>query len=365
MLKYPIFHKKARICAIWILFMKKDFIYRKFKQEIISGIRKAGDKLPTEFESMEIFNVSRDTVRSAYRMLEEEGYLNRVRSKGAFIQLPNTSPDRRNISLLVPCEEYLRVCGIHFQQILFDLIAESALAGWSLTPVIFSKTNTNADIWWENLEKFNSSSRIVVNRYWFAPYFETLTKINAKVAFISNDILDSPYPEYTGNWINFVEGDSVVARKAVDDFYLRGCRKIALVMPDINESFNSLVVGYRSQMQQYGLPPLLLEENRETGLPDISSFQKQTDFDALILHVSEYQLPRKNTLHECLGIPREIPVIAIPCKSNMIFGKPSENVKIVQYPIRKMAHDIVQTLIDPQYKPKTFLYTPAIESPES
>ena len=345
--------------------MKRDEIYKSIRQEIISGVKKEGEKLLTELEYSALFHVSRDTIRDAFKLLEKDGLIERIKAKGTFVKIPKISSQDRNISYLVPCYSYLRKSGIHNMNLMFELIAQAAIAGWRITPVIYSQTNDPADIWWENLEKFNSSSRIVVNRYWFAPYFETLTKINAKVAFISNDVLDPPHPEYTGNWINFVEADSVVARKAVDDLYLRGCRKIALVMPDVNESFNSLVVGYRSQMQQYGLPPLLLEENRETGLPDISSFQKQTDFDALILHVNEYQLPRKNTLHECLGIPREIPVIAIPCKSNMIFGKPSENVKIVQYPIRKMAHDIVQTLIDPQYKPKTFLYTPSIESPES
>ena len=292
--------------------MKKDHIYRKFKQEIISGVRKDGDRLPTEFECMDIFGVSRDTVRSAYRMLEEEGFLKRVRSKGAFIQLPDTAPDKRNISLLVPCEEYLRVSGVHYQQMLFDLIAETALAGWSLTPVIFSKTNSNKDIWWENLEKFSSSSRIVINRFWFAPYFETLIKINAKVAFISNDILNSGHQKYTDNWINFVEDDSVVARDAVRELCRRGCRKIALIMPDVNEPYNSLVLGYREQLRQTGLSPIILEECRGVDFPEIRAFQKTSGFDALILHVDEFNMPRKNTLHESLGISPEIPVIAIP-----------------------------------------------------
>lgn len=341
--------------------MKKDHIYRQFKQEIISGKRGDGDKLPTEFESMELFNVSRDTVRSAYKMLEDEGFLKRVRSKGAFIRLPDTMPDHRNISLLVPCEEYLRVSGVHYQKILFDLIAESALAGWSLTPVIVSRTNSNKDLWWENLEKFNSNSRIVVNRYWFAPYFETLKAINAKVAFISNDIQLEEYKKYTDNWINFIEDDSIVAREAVRKFYQAGCRRIALIMPEVSQKNNSMVLGYRDQLNLYGLSPIVLEPNPESDFPDIATLYKTSRFDALILHVDEFLMPRKNTLHESLGIPADIPIIAIPCKSEMVYLDRAENVKLVKYPIRKMAHDIVQFLIKPQYRPGVSHYTPTIE----
>ena len=134
-------------------------------------------------------------------------------------------------------------------------------------------------------------------------------------------------------------------------------------MPDVNESFNSLVLGYREQLRQAGLSPIILEECRGSVFPDIRGFQKESGFDALILHVDEFNMPRKNTLHESLGISPEIPVIAIPCKSEMMFRNQSENVQIIQYPIRKMAHDIVQSLIDPQYKAKTFHYTPSIISP--
>ena len=41
--------------------MKKDKIYKQIKQDILSGNLKEGDKLPTEFECMTIYNVSRDT----------------------------------------------------------------------------------------------------------------------------------------------------------------------------------------------------------------------------------------------------------------------------------------------------------------
>ena len=339
--------------------MKKDQIYRKFKQEIISGLRKDGEKLPTEFECMALFDVSRDTVRSAYKMLEDEGYLKRVRSKGAFIQLPETSPEKRNISLLVPCEEYLWVSGLHFQKILFDLIAETALAGWSLTPVIFSRTNSNTDIWWENLEKFNSESRIVVNRMWFAHYFETLAAIKAKVAFINNDVTDNEYQHFTDSWINFIEDDAVVARNAVKKLYDAGCRKIALVMPGLFEKYNSFFSGYLEQIRELGLTPRLLED-KKNSFPDIQSFRKESGCDALIMHLNEYTIPRKNTLHESLGLPPEIPIIAIPCKSEMVFQSQEKNIQLIQYPIRKMAHDIVQNLTTPLYTPRKIHYTPTI-----
>lgn len=53
--------------------------------EIRSGVYGPGDKLPTENELMEQFGVSRITVRSAVKELEDAGVVVRVRAKGTFV----------------------------------------------------------------------------------------------------------------------------------------------------------------------------------------------------------------------------------------------------------------------------------------
>jgi len=58
------------------------------KDAINSGELAPGDALPTETELMEIYSISRATVRHAMQNLDNEGYLRKERAKGTFIKYP-------------------------------------------------------------------------------------------------------------------------------------------------------------------------------------------------------------------------------------------------------------------------------------
>ncbi|MCI7187799.1 MAG: GntR family transcriptional regulator [Fusobacterium mortiferum] len=64
-------------------------LYSQLKDRIISAINndelKYGEKIPTEIEIMEQYNVSRITVRRAIEELVEEGYLIKKQGKGTFV----------------------------------------------------------------------------------------------------------------------------------------------------------------------------------------------------------------------------------------------------------------------------------------
>lgn len=341
--------------------MKKDRIFKTIKQSIISGQYKEGDKLPTEFECMEIYGVSRDTIRNAFKMLESEGFLKRVKSKGTFVQLPDIPSEKRTIYFLVPCYEYLHYCSDHFQHIMFDLIAECALAGWNFVPVIFSQTNNNEDIWWANLSRFNSDSKIVITHYWFATYFKTLASIDAKVAFINNgSAMDEEMTDFSNKWAQFIELDSYAGEQSVKYLAEKKCRKIALVMSYIDTQYNSLLGGYNKMIKHLGLSACTMGTTEDTGISDLQNFYNEQKFDGLIIHVNEYKLPRKETLREALGLPENMPIVAVPNKSSSFFADRRENIAVAEYPIRPMAHDIVEYLISPQKKNKKFRYYPEI-----
>ncbi len=60
-------------------------IVRVLSDSIANGTYRPGDKLPTEAELIEQFGVSRITVRSAIKEMEDAGLVERARGKGTFV----------------------------------------------------------------------------------------------------------------------------------------------------------------------------------------------------------------------------------------------------------------------------------------
>ena len=55
------------------------------KSKIVSKVYVAGEKMPTENELSEQYNVSKITIRKAIQNLSDEGYVKKVQGKGTFI----------------------------------------------------------------------------------------------------------------------------------------------------------------------------------------------------------------------------------------------------------------------------------------
>lgn len=64
--------------------MKYFSLKEKLKEDILSGFYQPGDKMPSEYQLVDLFQVSRHTVRKALSILEDEGYVMAVHGKGTF-----------------------------------------------------------------------------------------------------------------------------------------------------------------------------------------------------------------------------------------------------------------------------------------
>ena len=53
-----------------------EYILRQMQDAFIKGVFKAGDKLPSEFDLMKQFNVSRNSLREAMKILSAHGIVN-------------------------------------------------------------------------------------------------------------------------------------------------------------------------------------------------------------------------------------------------------------------------------------------------
>ena len=85
--------------------LKKDILLRDLRARILSGRYAHGEKLPVEVALAEEFNVSRDTLREALKVLESEGLLVRIRSKGPFVKQSERRLGKKILVLLKPQAE--------------------------------------------------------------------------------------------------------------------------------------------------------------------------------------------------------------------------------------------------------------------
>ena len=60
-------------------------IFNDIVGKIQDGTYLAGTKIASEFELMDEYNVSRDTIRKALAMLEKQGYIQKIKGKGSFV----------------------------------------------------------------------------------------------------------------------------------------------------------------------------------------------------------------------------------------------------------------------------------------
>jgi DNA-binding LacI/PurR family transcriptional regulator len=80
--------------------LKKDKVYLKLKQSIVTGKLPAGKKLPRETDFAKSLNVGRITLRSSLDRLEYEGYIKRIHGKGTFVTPDNINSAVKTIMVL-------------------------------------------------------------------------------------------------------------------------------------------------------------------------------------------------------------------------------------------------------------------------
>ncbi|MBO7214081.1 MAG: winged helix-turn-helix transcriptional regulator, partial [Clostridia bacterium] len=66
--------------------MKKYLaVYEKLKSEILGGVYKAGDKIPSKRVMADLTGCSQITIMNAYSLLESEGYIEARERSGYFV----------------------------------------------------------------------------------------------------------------------------------------------------------------------------------------------------------------------------------------------------------------------------------------
>lgn len=98
---------------------KYNQIYQVLSGEIIEGVYRNQDKLPSEHNLVERFDVSRETVRKALNVLQENGYIQKVKGKGSVVIYDDTMDFK--ISHLTSFKEIQRMKSIRYETNVVEL----------------------------------------------------------------------------------------------------------------------------------------------------------------------------------------------------------------------------------------------------
>lgn len=174
------------------------------KDSIANGSLKPGDAIPTETEFMELYDISRATVRQAIAGLVNEGYLRRERAKGTFIKYP---PVERKFLGNIKCfsEEMQRKGIAHSTKVLKNAIE---LVDSYVAEKLYLNTNDRI-FCLKRLRIVDKSPVLIVQSH--IPY-ELCPGIE-KIDFNKNSLYDTLEKQYG---IHLRQGHRIIEPKIVD-----------------------------------------------------------------------------------------------------------------------------------------------------
>lgn len=121
---------------------KHEILSDWLSNQIVSGEFSVGDRIPSECELAEQFQISRQTVRRAVETLERKKLLKRTRGSGTYVTAPENSviPNTKSIGVIITyMNEYV------FPSIIQGIHSVLTPAGYTMTlGITYNKTNNEA-----------------------------------------------------------------------------------------------------------------------------------------------------------------------------------------------------------------------------
>jgi GntR family transcriptional regulator of arabinose operon len=256
-------------------------VYEALEQEIQSGRRKPGDRLPSEAALVGQFGASRITVGRAVRDLQVAGLVERRAGSGTYVRAAETGPEALSFGLLIPdlaeTEIFEPIC----QGMRGSSFARAhALVSGSLNGGGGSKEERAWDLCRQYIER--KVSGVFFAPLEFAPAKDDVNRrviaalADAHIPLILLDRTPGPYPERGHQ--DLVALDHRRAGYVITEHLLRmGVRRIAFVgFPDAAATVDARAAGYREALYAWDAP---LERNlvRRLDPADVPSVRALMD----------------------------------------------------------------------------------------
>lgn len=234
--------------------VKQQPKYMILKQEILSWLQsgklKPNDQMPTENEIAEQFQMSRQTVRQTFGVLEQEGWIYRVQGRGTFVSNPQSARKQQDVQTIGIITTY--ISDYIFPHIVRGAEAALRSKGYRM---LLSSTDNDKDKERESLQMMMSQplSGLIIEPTKSAEgnpnlsYYLTLNYHN--IPFL---MINESYPEISCPYIKV--DDEAGGYKAAEHLIKLGHRSIAgfFKMDDL-QGVNRLK-GFIKAHQDYRVP---------------------------------------------------------------------------------------------------------------
>ena len=302
--------------------VKKLKLYDAIKSDIASGAYLSGSFLPNEFELAEKYGYSRDTVRSALAMLEDNKVVELLKGRGRRICPANTPKAKVPLTFLLPCADYISetfsedVSAQYTRRILKGFSQVAFEYDYRVESVPVSLTNSEHDIDWRKLNFINADNMLIVLGEWYSDLFPLLLERGCRTAFVDTYIVPrKSYENFVNSSFRIIINTFGAAEIAIGHLFRQGCRRIVLFHHNISVPEHPVMAGYLSGLRKYGLtfaawhelPGCSLElQGVKSQLKDF--YKKSGGFDGLIMDPNTIFDLRLHDYRE-LGLPDKVKVI--------------------------------------------------------
>ena len=343
--------------------VKKLKLYEALKADITSGVYLPGGFLPGEFELVEKYGYSRDTVRSALAMIEDDNLVELVKSKGRRVCPGNAKKVQVPLTFLLPCPDFVSETssGVAAQDTrrIFRGVSQIAFEyDCRVETVPVSPTNNTHDIDWRKLDFVNADNMLIVFGEWYRELFPLLQERGCKVVFIGSQLSHREEDEkFVNSCFRIIPNAFGAMETAIEHLCRQGCRRIALFHQNyISEPEHPVMGGYLSGLKKCGLAFAAwhqLPERLPEQHPELQSVKKQLrdfyrktgGFDGLIMDPDTiFELHLHNLCHD-LGLAENIKIIVSSDVGNH-YG-----VNCMTFPYEEIGRTAARQLLSPDFSP--------------
>ncbi len=341
--------------------MKREMIFNDLRRNIIAGITPPGTKLPTELELSVQYGVARDTLRDSLKKLEEEGLIERIKSRGTFVRQPEKDSGERVISFLIPYPEYLQNRPLsfrHFSDLFYGAVRAASEQGWRVQTIPFSQNNDNRNIDWEALSCLRRDSRLIVFGQWYNTVFKALMEREVRVGFVRmfGPHLKSPWDSFLSEWINGIFDLQKCLDSTLRCFHMHGCRKLLYLGGYLDDPLNELNLTCRKVSGELGMKffrkDIFTESNRMPEFPAVlRKSWEDCRADAVIVDVGGRFQPQDGfQLYREAGIPGSVKLVMF--RDDPAYLKTCPQISAFALNHDLMGFNVAKALMEETYSPR-------------